>query len=226
MTRLQPVGVLPHTRPPVPVPVHDSAPGRAFGSQEVHCVYDPSASTAAVYLPVSVRGDRLGILGVILRVGQDEVVVDEATMVDDRPAEVLSREADRTGTKLIGIGDPLQLQAIAAGGWFREAHRLVGGFTLTENRRQEDAAERHALEVWGTGDHDQALRLLDARGRVHPTESADEARSQILTTWDELRRAAGPTPTTSSTSWSSSPPATRTSTPGAHWARGHWLAPA
>ncbi|MCY1677033.1 MobF family relaxase [Streptomyces sp. NPDC048212] len=118
----------------------------------------------------------------------DVLVIDEATMVDDRSAEALVREAARTGTQLIGIGDPLQLQAIGAGGWFREVHRLVGGLTLHENRRQEDAAERHALEVWRTGDHDQALRLLADRGRIHPTESADEARSQILTTWDELRR--------------------------------------
>ncbi|MGX1956071.1 MobF family relaxase, partial [Streptomyces anulatus] len=124
--------------------------------------------------------------------GVDVLVVDEATMVDDRAAEVLMREAARTGTKLIGIGDPLQLQAIGAGGWYREVHRLVGGLTLRENRRQEDAAERHALEVWRTGDHDQALRLLADRGRVHPTESADEARSQILTAWDELRRTRWP----------------------------------
>ncbi|MDP5317385.1 MobF family relaxase [Streptomyces poriferorum] len=124
--------------------------------------------------------------------GVDVLVVDEATMVDDRSAEVLMREAARTGTKVIGIGDPLQLQAIAAGGWFREVHRLVGGLTLHENRRQEDAAERHALEVWRTGDHDQALRLLADRGRVHPTETADEARSQILTAWDELRRDRWP----------------------------------
>ncbi|MFD4764275.1 MobF family relaxase [Streptomyces sp. NPDC058439] len=124
--------------------------------------------------------------------GIDVLVIDEATMVDDRSAQVLMREAARTGTQIIGIGDPLQLQAIAAGGWFREAHRLVGGLTLHENRRQEDAAERHALEVWRTGDHDQALRLLADRGRVHPTETADEARSQILTAWDELRREKWP----------------------------------
>ncbi|MFF8619115.1 MobF family relaxase [Streptomyces sp. NPDC015350] len=124
--------------------------------------------------------------------GVDVLVVDEATMVDDRSAEVLMREAARTGTQIIGIGDPLQLQAIGVGGWFRETHRLVGGLELRENRRQEDAAERHALEVWRTGDHDQALRLLADRGRVHPTETADEARSQILTVWDELRRERWP----------------------------------
>lgn len=124
--------------------------------------------------------------------GVEVLVIDEATMVDDRSAQVLMREAARTGTQIIGIGDPLQLQAIAAGGWFRDVHRLVGGLTLHENRRQEDAAERHVLEVWRTGDHDQALRLLADQGRIHPTESADEARSQILITWDELRRDRWP----------------------------------
>lgn len=37
---------------------------------------------------------------------------------------------------------------------------------------------------WTTG----RSGCLAERGHVHPTESADEARSQILTVWDELRR--------------------------------------
>ncbi|MFD8799927.1 MobF family relaxase [Streptomyces atroolivaceus] len=143
-----------------------------------------SARTVAAWLQQIRTGSGLS--------GVDVLVIDEATMVDDRSAEVLMSEAARTGTQLIGIGDPIQLQAIAAGGWFREVHRLVVGLTLHENRRQEDAAERHVLEVWRTGGHDQALRLLADRGRIHPTESADEARSQILIAWDELRRDRWP----------------------------------
>ncbi|AZK98780.1 MULTISPECIES: MobF family relaxase [Streptomyces] len=126
--------------------------------------------------------------------GVDVLVVDEATMVDDRTAAVLMAEAGRTGTKVVAIGDPKQLQAIGAGGWFREAHRLVHGLTLTENRRQEDAAERAALEVWRTGDHEQALRMLADGGRVHAAETADDARSQILMAWDELRVERWPDP--------------------------------
>ncbi|MGW1320253.1 MobF family relaxase [Streptomyces sp. NBC_01175] len=124
--------------------------------------------------------------------GVDVLVIDEATAVDDRSAEVLVREAARTGTRIIGVGDPLQLKAIGVADWYRDVHRLVGGLTLHGNRHQEDAAERHALEVWRTGDRDQALRLLADRGRIHPTESADEARSQILTVWDGLRRDRWP----------------------------------
>ncbi|MFM9815632.1 MobF family relaxase [Streptomyces scabiei] len=124
--------------------------------------------------------------------GVDVLVIDEATMVDDRSAAALMAEAARTGTKVVAIGDHLQLQAVGVGGWFREVHRIVHGLTLTENRRQEDAAERQALEVWRTGDHRLALELLAAGGRVHPAETADEARSQILTTWDELRGSRWP----------------------------------
>lgn len=119
--------------------------------------------------------------------GIDVLVVDEATMSNDRQAATLFTEAARTGTKIVAIGDPKQLQAIGPGGWFAEVHRLVGGLTLTENRRQRNDAERAALEVWRTGDHEQALRILADTGRVHATESAIEAHEQILTTWDELR---------------------------------------
>lgn len=119
--------------------------------------------------------------------GIDVLVVDEATMSNDRQAAALMTEAARTGTKVVAIGDPKQLQAIGPGGWFKEVHRLVGGLTLTENRRQRNDAERAALEVWRTGDHEQALRILADTGRVHATESAIEAHEQILTTWDEVR---------------------------------------
>ncbi|MFD5342328.1 MobF family relaxase [Streptomyces anulatus] len=119
--------------------------------------------------------------------GVGVLVIDEATMSNDRQAAVLMTEAARTGTKIVAIGDPKQTQAIGPGGWFKEVHRLVDGLMLTENRRQRNDAERAALEVWRTGDHEQALRILADTGRVHAAETAIEAHSQILTAWDELR---------------------------------------
>ncbi|MFH8620147.1 MobF family relaxase [Streptomyces sp. NPDC017979] len=121
--------------------------------------------------------------------GIDVLVVDEAVMTDDRSAAKLLTEAARTGTQVLAIGDPLQLQAVGIGGWFREVHRLVGGLTLDENRRQRDDSERAALDIWRTGDHRQALELLAAAERVHPAATADDARSQMLMAWDKLRAA-------------------------------------
>ncbi|MEU5771339.1 PP2C family protein-serine/threonine phosphatase [Streptomyces asoensis] len=62
---LQPVTHLPHTGEPVPA--HDGPVGRAFVSQApVVEVPDGSAPTHVVHLPLTVRGDRLGVLSVRL----------------------------------------------------------------------------------------------------------------------------------------------------------------
>ncbi len=63
LTVLQPVSELPHAAQPVPV---DTGPaGRAFGAQEPF-VEDLDGGGIGVHLPVSVRGDRLGVLSVTL----------------------------------------------------------------------------------------------------------------------------------------------------------------
>ncbi|MEU6100675.1 PP2C family protein-serine/threonine phosphatase [Streptomyces flaveolus] len=63
LTVLQPVSVLPHTMEPVSV--HNSPAGRAFGSQMPYCE-ETRDGRARLHLPVSVRGDRLGVLSVTL----------------------------------------------------------------------------------------------------------------------------------------------------------------
>ncbi|QHC33093.1 PP2C family protein-serine/threonine phosphatase [Streptomyces sp. HF10] len=63
LTVLQPVSVLPHVRNPVSV--HNSVAGRAFSAQEA-VVEARAGRRVRVHLPVSVRGDRLGVLSVTL----------------------------------------------------------------------------------------------------------------------------------------------------------------
>ncbi|MFE6200921.1 PP2C family protein-serine/threonine phosphatase [Streptomyces sp. NPDC057838] len=67
LTVLQPVSVLPHTDQPVPV--HSSPAGRAFGAQEPYVETLPDDRVRA-HLPVTVRGDRLGVLTVTLPGGR------------------------------------------------------------------------------------------------------------------------------------------------------------
>ncbi|QGV76854.1 PP2C family protein-serine/threonine phosphatase [Streptomyces ficellus] len=64
MTILQPVNALPYTAEPVSV--HASAPGRAFGSQQPHVERPARATHVIAHFPVSVRGDRIGVLTVRL----------------------------------------------------------------------------------------------------------------------------------------------------------------
>ncbi|MET9395283.1 PP2C family protein-serine/threonine phosphatase [Streptomyces sp. NPDC006624] len=67
LTVLQPVSVLPHTLEPVAV--HDSPAGRAFGAQEPF-IESAGGGLSRVHLPVTVRGDRLGVLTVTLPGGE------------------------------------------------------------------------------------------------------------------------------------------------------------
>ncbi|MFH9864214.1 PP2C family protein-serine/threonine phosphatase [Streptomyces sp. NPDC017202] len=62
LTSLQPVA---GPRDQEPVPVHGSAAGRAFGAQEPY-VEPAGSGRVRTHLPVSVRGDRLGVLSVTL----------------------------------------------------------------------------------------------------------------------------------------------------------------
>ncbi|WP_411072396.1 PP2C family protein-serine/threonine phosphatase [Streptomyces sp. cmx-4-25] len=64
MTILQPVTALPYTKEAVPV--HDSAPGRAFNWQLPHAEGAGGDGPVTVHLPVSVRGDRIGVLSLCL----------------------------------------------------------------------------------------------------------------------------------------------------------------
>ncbi|MET7290276.1 PP2C family protein-serine/threonine phosphatase [Streptomyces sp. NPDC005573] len=86
LTVLQPVSVLPHTADPVSV--HNSPAGRAFGAQEPF-VEVARGGPVRVHLPVTVRGDRLGVLTVTLP-GEERVpdLLGELTDI----AEVLGHE--------------------------------------------------------------------------------------------------------------------------------------
>ncbi|MEU7082719.1 PP2C family protein-serine/threonine phosphatase [Streptomyces achromogenes] len=86
LTVLQPVSDPPHTLEPVPV--HNSPAGRAFGSQRPYCE-GRRDGRARLHLPVSVRGDRLGVLSVTLP-GGEAVRRFEAELAD--LADVLGRE--------------------------------------------------------------------------------------------------------------------------------------
>ncbi|MFC7996928.1 PP2C family protein-serine/threonine phosphatase [Streptomyces rochei] len=87
LTVLQPVSVLPHTMEPVSV--HNSPEGRAFGAQEPFVEDAPGGGSVRAHLPVSVRGDRLGVLSVVLP-GGDHVRGCLAELAEI--AEVLGRE--------------------------------------------------------------------------------------------------------------------------------------
>lgn len=119
--------------------------------------------------------------------GVDVLVMDEAAMCDDRDVAELLAHAAKTGTKIVGIGDPKQLHSPGVGGHFAAVHHLVAGLELTENHRQRDAVERRALRFWREDLRTEALRTFASTGRVHALPTKDETLAAMLTVWADKR---------------------------------------
>ncbi|MEU9120592.1 MobF family relaxase [Streptomyces sp. NPDC048506] len=119
--------------------------------------------------------------------GVDVLVVDEAAMCDDRDIAELLTHAAKTGTKVVGIGDPKQLHSPGIGGSFAAVHHIVGGLSLSENFRQKDLVERRALELWRDDNRVEALRAFAGTGRVHALADKDATLAAMLTVWADKR---------------------------------------
>lgn len=93
LTVLQPVSVLPHTLEPIPV--HTSPEGRAFGAQQPF-VEEHGDGDVRTHLPVTVRGDRLGVLSVVLPSAacDADTVAELADIAEVLGHEVLVAERD------------------------------------------------------------------------------------------------------------------------------------
>ena len=115
--------------------------------------------------------------------GVDVLVLDEAATIDDRALAAIVVEADRTKTKIVAIGDPVQARAVGAGGSFARVHEIVEGTVLTENRRQRGKVDRKALETWRQGGRRSALALWGENGMVHTAVDGDAAHRQITAAW-------------------------------------------
>ncbi|MFD7713478.1 PP2C family protein-serine/threonine phosphatase [Streptomyces sp. NPDC059785] len=92
-TVLQPVSELPHTLDPVPV--HDSPAGRAFGAQRPF-TEESAGGLTRIHLPVTVRGDRLGVLSVNMASAHltEESAAELADIAEVLGHEVLVAERD------------------------------------------------------------------------------------------------------------------------------------
>lgn len=115
--------------------------------------------------------------------GVDVLVVDEAAMVGDRDMAVLVAEAARHGTKIVGIGDPLQLRPVSAGSVFARLHHRMQGAELHDNRRQKSEIDQDALAAWRRGARQAALTLWAEHGMVHAPVDADAAHAQMAAAW-------------------------------------------
>ena len=120
----------------------------------------------------------------------DVLVIDEAGMVGTRQMERVLAHAVEAGAKVVLVGDPEQLQSIAAGGWFRDLVARQGSATLSQVRRQRDAWQREATVELATGRTEAALVRYEAAGMIRAAASKEEACAALIEAWSVDRHAA------------------------------------
>jgi conjugative relaxase-like TrwC/TraI family protein len=111
------------------------------------------------------------------------LVVDEAGMVGSRKLTRLLEHAEQARAKVVLVGDDRQLAAIDAGGGFRALRLRLGASELVENRRQQQAWEREALDLIRSGLVDEAVAAYQAHDRVVAADSKPAATLALLQDW-------------------------------------------
>jgi conjugative relaxase-like TrwC/TraI family protein len=111
------------------------------------------------------------------------LVVDEAGMLGSRKLARFLEHADRAQAKVVLVGDDRQLAAIDAGGGFRALRLRLGASELTENRRQQQAWEREALELVRSGLVEQAVAAYRAHDRMVAADSKPASTLALLNDW-------------------------------------------
>jgi ATP-dependent exoDNAse (exonuclease V) alpha subunit len=122
------------------------------------------------------------------------LVVDEAGMVGSRKLSRLLEHAQQAQAKVVLVGDDRQLAAIDAGGGFRALRLRLGASELVENRRQQQAWEREALELVRSGLVDEAVAAYQAHDRVVAADSKPAATLALLQDWWAAWQQAGHDP--------------------------------
>jgi conjugative relaxase-like TrwC/TraI family protein len=111
------------------------------------------------------------------------LVVDEASMVGSRKLARLLQDSQQAGAKVVLVGDDRQLGAIDAGGGFRGLRVRLGASVLTENRRQQQAWERDALELVRDGQVDLAVSAYREHQRMVAATSKTELTLNLVREW-------------------------------------------
>lgn len=124
---------------------------------------------------------------------RDVLVIDEAGMVGSRQLGRFVSEAERSGAKIVLVGDHEQLQAIGAGAPFRAIAEEVGYVSVEDVRRQRLDWQRDASRDFATQQTERGLSAYQERGAVHLVADQDSARAQLVRDYadDALDRPEG-----------------------------------
>jgi ATP-dependent exoDNAse (exonuclease V) alpha subunit len=120
-------------------------------------------------------------------VGRDTtVILDEAGMVDHKRMDALTGLVEHSEAKLIAVGDGKQLPSIGPGGMFDRLTSHTPTAELADIHRTKDPAERRAWQALRAGEPERAMAHYASSGRLHLSDTRDQAAEQAVQTWAAL----------------------------------------
>ncbi len=119
-----------------------------------------------------------------IHVGRDTtVILDEAGMVDHKRLDEL---VERSGAKLIAVGDGKQLPSIGPGGMFDRLTDHAPSAELADIHRTKDPADQRAWQALRAGEPERAMAHYASRDQLHLSDTRDQAAEQAVQTWAAL----------------------------------------
>ena len=107
-------------------------------------------------------------------------------MVDHQRMDALTALIERSGAKLIAVGDGRQLPAIGPGGMFDRLALHAPTAELADVHRTLDPAERKAWAALRAGEPERAMAHYRAQGRLHFADTRDQAGERAVKDWARL----------------------------------------
>jgi conjugative relaxase-like TrwC/TraI family protein len=114
------------------------------------------------------------------------IYFDEAGMADTNRLDRLTEMVERTGAKLVAVGDAAQLPSIGAGGMFDRLTEIAPSAELSDIRRTLDPQEQRAWADLRAGRSDRAMAHYHARGQLHMADTRDQAVEHAVQAWAKL----------------------------------------
>jgi conjugative relaxase-like TrwC/TraI family protein len=119
------------------------------------------------------------------------IILDEAGMVDHHRLDKLTDLVERTGAKLIAVGDGKQLPSIGPGGMFDRLTQHAPTVELETIHRNTDPDEQRAWRALRAGEPERAMAHYQARGRLHLADTRDQAAENAVQAWAQLTDEVG-----------------------------------
>lgn len=122
---------------------------------------------------------------------KDVVVLDEAGMLHSHHMRRLMVHVEKTGAKLVMVGDSEQIQAVEAGAPFRALEARLGTARMVETRRQRDQGDREATVAFSTGRTASGLAHYEREGAIHRSDTREEMLREVVRRYLDDRTELG-----------------------------------